>query len=279
MGNKIMRLKDKQGVWHDVPAIVGRQGNPGPSGTPGAPGPQGPDNVYIGTNPPDTAKVWINPNGEPTPTGTGIDFVDFTITPISMDEFTVEASHTPAEVRALLEDPDKQVVGRGEIVGFGKFEAMPIVLFDTLYFNIMHFEYGEFLNGAVYNYDDDDDTEWSVYIEQHSFIDENDLSRADRGKVLSVNEWGYVEPDKVYNLLPENENPNFVLDGDSEANFEQLVNSTPKRPSTSVMLSTVSEVPQSPTADGTPGDIFLSDDYLYICVGTNSWRRIAVTSW
>ena len=59
----------------------GEDGQPGPKGDTGEQGPVGPqgiegpagekgkdgeDNVYIGNTPPETAKVWINPDGEPS---------------------------------------------------------------------------------------------------------------------------------------------------------------------------------------------------------------------
>lgn len=50
----ILSVRQKDGTWVDIPAIVGPRGYSG---------------VYVGTdNPPENANVWINPNGEPTGT-------------------------------------------------------------------------------------------------------------------------------------------------------------------------------------------------------------------
>jgi hypothetical protein len=37
--------------------------------------------------------------------------------------------------------------------------------------------------------------------------------------------------------------------------------------------------PASPTASGTTGQIAFSTAYLYICVATNTWKRVAISSW
>ena len=33
------------------------------------------------------------------------------------------------------------------------------------------------------------------------------------------------------------------------------------------------------TDTGTAGDITWDDNYLYVCTGTDSWKRIALTTW
>lgn len=38
-------------------------------------------------------------------------------------------------------------------------------------------------------------------------------------------------------------------------------------------------VPNAVTAIGQPGSIAYADNFLYICVGNNSWRRVAVSGW
>ena len=56
----IMKLKQADGSWIEVPALVGDKGDKGDRGDTG---------VYIGTDtPPENSNVWINPNGEPTST-------------------------------------------------------------------------------------------------------------------------------------------------------------------------------------------------------------------
>lgn len=53
----ILKMRQADGTWADIPAIVGPRGKQGESG------------VYVGTDtPPESAKVWLNPIGEPTGT-------------------------------------------------------------------------------------------------------------------------------------------------------------------------------------------------------------------
>lgn len=39
------------------------------------------------------------------------------------------------------------------------------------------------------------------------------------------------------------------------------------------------ETPASATAAGNPNDIVWDSNYLYICTATNTWKRIALSSW
>mgnify|MGYP005989208687 CR=1 FL=1 len=38
-------------------------------------------------------------------------------------------------------------------------------------------------------------------------------------------------------------------------------------------------VPSSSTSSGLKGELRYDDDYLYVCINTNSWKRIALTTW
>jgi hypothetical protein len=40
-----------------------------------------------------------------------------------------------------------------------------------------------------------------------------------------------------------------------------------------------SKTPASSTAAGYPGEICWDNNYLYVCVGTNTWKRVALSSW
>lgn len=78
----ILRMKDANGKWVEIPAIVGSrgekgdqgvqgvqgiQGIQGPQGEKGDKGDRGITGVHIGADtPPDGVNVWINPDGEPT---------------------------------------------------------------------------------------------------------------------------------------------------------------------------------------------------------------------
>lgn len=38
-------------------------------------------------------------------------------------------------------------------------------------------------------------------------------------------------------------------------------------------------VPATATSTGVAGQIAYSTTYLYVCVATNTWKRVAITSW
>lgn len=42
---------------------------------------------------------------------------------------------------------------------------------------------------------------------------------------------------------------------------------------------TVVAVPTNPTSTGSVGQIAVNSTYLFVCVGTNSWVRVARTAW
>lgn len=44
-------------------------------------------------------------------------------------------------------------------------------------------------------------------------------------------------------------------------------------------IKKVSSVPTSATSTGNIGDIAFDTNYLYICVASNTWKRVALTSW
>lgn len=44
-------------------------------------------------------------------------------------------------------------------------------------------------------------------------------------------------------------------------------------------LPVMRTVPSSPTAGGTVGQMAVDSDYLYICIATNTWRRVALSTW
>ena len=41
----------------------------------------------------------------------------------------------------------------------------------------------------------------------------------------------------------------------------------------------MSQVPASATAVGTKGGIAQDNDYLYICISQNTWKRVAISTW
>lgn len=40
-----------------------------------------------------------------------------------------------------------------------------------------------------------------------------------------------------------------------------------------------SQAPASASANGTKGDITYDASYMYVCVATNTWKRVAIASW
>lgn len=38
-------------------------------------------------------------------------------------------------------------------------------------------------------------------------------------------------------------------------------------------------VPSTPTSTGTKGQLAVNETHLYICVATDTWRRVAITLW
>lgn len=44
-------------------------------------------------------------------------------------------------------------------------------------------------------------------------------------------------------------------------------------------MTTLNPAPTTATATGTKGDIRIDNDYVYICVNTNTWKRSALTTW
>lgn len=37
--------------------------------------------------------------------------------------------------------------------------------------------------------------------------------------------------------------------------------------------------PASATSTGTAGDIRYDADYIYVCIATNTWKRVAISTW
>ena len=47
----------------------------------------------------------------------------------------------------------------------------------------------------------------------------------------------------------------------------------------SLSVSSLNTAPASATATGTTGQIKYSEDYIYVCTATNTWKRTAITTW
>lgn len=44
-------------------------------------------------------------------------------------------------------------------------------------------------------------------------------------------------------------------------------------------LVLASAAPSTPTAPGEAGEFFFDASYLYLCVATDAWRRVALSTW
>jgi hypothetical protein len=56
------------------------------------------------------------------------------------------------------------------------------------------------------------------------------------------------------------------------------VNGTLTVSSDSVIVTT-SQTPATAGATGTTGEIAWDSDYIYVCVATNTWKRVAIATW
>jgi len=60
-----------------------------------------------------------------------------------------------------------------------------------------------------------------------------------------------------------------VEDADTDTNFTEL----------NLRGVRVVEVPDAVTSAGSKGDIAFDQNYLYICIASNTWRRVAIGTW
>lgn len=68
-----------------------------------------------------------------------------------------------------------------------------------------------------------------------------------------------------------------VFQGDLEKTWENMFHSIPKESNPCTMVEVVT-VPASSVSDGTVGDVAIDSDYLYVCIATNSWKRVALST-
>lgn len=72
----------------------------------------------------------------------------------------------------------------------------------------------------------------------------------------------------------------FTVGVDFELNPEQHIAYMTGLRTNSLRLQTLGTVvPASATADGTKGDIQMDANYIYICTATNTWKRVAISTW
>jgi len=60
-----------------------------------------------------------------------------------------------------------------------------------------------------------------------------------------------------------------VEDIDTDTNFTEI----------SLQGIRVVEVPETTVSAGSKGDIAFDENYLYVCISSNVWRRVAIGTW
>ena len=97
-------------------------------------------------------------------------------------------------------------------------------------------------------------------------LGDNDLSRTDESQTIFEDGTEIDNPEgNIFRNLGSDDSDG-VLGGAKEDKTEE------------VALSSVSSEPASSSADGKKGQIYLGSDYLYVCTATNTWRRVALST-
>jgi hypothetical protein len=63
----------------------------------------------------------------------------------------------------------------------------------------------------------------------------------------------------------------YINQSRGDARYMQIV--------TNILRIPENKTPLSATDTGTKGDICWDSDYIYVCVATNTWKRVALTTW
>jgi len=71
----------------------------------------------------------------------------------------------------------------------------------------------------------------------------------------------------------------FAKIGDGSSTWDQLTYFGGTGPTGPTGPSVSSIAPGSSGATGTIGDLALDTNYLYVCIGTNTWKRTQITGW
>jgi hypothetical protein len=59
----------------------------------------------------------------------------------------------------------------------------------------------------------------------------------------------------------------------------QRIEGTVPTVSSTYRVRTLNNQPASATASGTAGTVLFTSDFIYVCVATNSWKRVAIATW
>ena len=58
-----------------------------------------------------------------------------------------------------------------------------------------------------------------------------------------------------------------------------LINSTSVSVLTSLSIANTTNAPSSASDTGTTGQVRIDSDYIYVCVATDTWKRVAISTW
>ena len=61
--------------------------------------------------------------------------------------------------------------------------------------------------------------------------------------------------------------------GSSSAKFKDVYLNTGR-----ILTGAMAVAPASATANGTIGDVFFTDLHIYVCISTNTWKRVAIAT-
>ena len=68
-----------------------------------------------------------------------------------------------------------------------------------------------------------------------------------------------------------------TFQGNLKKTWEDMFHSIDKESNPCTMVEVVN-VPASSASDGTVGDVAVDSDYFYVCIATNSWKRVALST-
>ena len=91
--------------------------------------------------------------------------------------------------------------------------------------------------------------------------------------------WAQGEYEGVYNQLHEY-NGSWWFSPTATVSTPALMGATPVGDSLWVLFTNkLVTVPATATSQGVEGQYAVGPDYFYVCVGYNTWKRVAITTW
>ena len=100
--------------------------------------------------------------------------------------------------------------------------------------------------------------------------DSNELSLSAAGKLK-------LHAGTVQNAATLFTTGNFAINNTSDAGYKLDVVGTIR--GTQYNLSALNTAPASATATGTLGEIRIDANHIYVCIATNTWKRVAIATW